>query len=388
MPPRIRVTVVKKSQRRHFQLRYRDSLTKQEMTRSAGTAIRREAERAAARWEQELQTSRHVNPDEVGWADFLDKYRTQHLQSLADNSEKRAMLTLDCFTELIKPFRLSEVSAGHISRFQALRREAGIAETTISTDLRNLRGALRWGYDVDLLREVPKFPRTQRAKTGKKAKVMKGRPISEEEFQKMLAAIPLVVGSERVAAWTHYLNGLWLSGLRLTESLELFWDRDDRLSIDFTHDRPMFRIAGDFEKGNRDRFLALSPEFAEFLEKIPAENRMGRVFVLPRDRQRGERMSHWRVSEIISEIGKKSGVIVESKGPKYASAHDLRRSFGQRWASRVLPQVLQNLMRHENIETTMKFYVQADAQAAAEIIWEAHNKLKKGNTKGNAKKKR
>jgi hypothetical protein len=35
---------------------------------------------------------------------------------------------------------------------------------------------------------------------------------------------------------------------------------------------------------------------------------------------------------------------------KYASAHDLRRAFGLRWSSRVMPAVLQQLMRHESIE--------------------------------------
>ena len=39
------------------------------------------------------------------------------------------------------------------------------------------------------------------------------------------------------------------------------------------------------------------------------------------------------------------------------SAHDLRRSFGERWASRLMPQVLKELMRHESIETTLNFYV-------------------------------
>lgn len=40
---------------------------------------------------------------------------------------------------------------------------------------------------------------------------------------------------------------------------------------------------------------------------------------------------------------------------KFASAHDLRGSFGERWSSRVMPQALMELMRHEAIETTMKF---------------------------------
>ena len=39
---------------------------------------------------------------------------------------------------------------------------------------------------------------------------------------------------------------------------------------------------------------------------------------------------------------------------KYASAHDLRRSFGFRWADRVDTFKLQELMRHSNIETTRR----------------------------------
>ena len=49
------------------------------------------------------------------------------------------------------------------------------------------------------------------------------------------------------------------------------------------------------------------------------------------------------VGPIISAIGKSAGVVVDerTKGKetvkKFASAHDLRRAFGQRWASRVMP---------------------------------------------------
>lgn len=55
-----------------------------------------------------------------------------------------------------------------------------------------------------------------------------------------------------------------------------------------------------------------------------------------------------------------------------ASARDLRRSFGLRWASRVMPQVLMELMRHESIDTTMRYYVGRNAQSTAAVLWEAH----------------
>jgi hypothetical protein len=66
-------------------------------------------------------------------------------------------------------------------------------------------------------------------------------------------------------------------------------------------------------------------------------------------------------------------------GEKHASAHDLRRSFGERWAPRVMPQILMQLMRHESIETTLKFYVGRNAETTAEALWQAVS----GNTSGN-----
>ncbi len=61
----------------------------------------------------------------------------------------------------------------------------------------------------------------------------------------------------------------------------------------------------------------------------------------------------------------------DPKKTKYASAHDLRRSFGSRWAERVMPAVLQALMRHESIETTLRYYVGANAERTAETCWAA-----------------
>ena len=67
---------------------------------------------------------------------------------------------------------------------------------------------------------------------------------------------------------------------------------------------------------------------------------------------------------------------------KFASAHDLRR-FGERWASRVMPQVLMELMRHESIETTMKFYVGRNAQTTADVLV-GGPPGQAGNTSGNS----
>ena len=83
---------------------------------------------------------------------------------------------------------------------------------------------------------------------------------------------------------------------------------------------------------------------------------------------------------MVSKIGKAAGVRVyvdakDAKRVKYASAHDFRRAFGERWAARIMPAQLKELMRHESIETTLRFYVGANAERTADACWEAFGKV-------------
>ena len=71
-------------------------------------------------------------------------------------------------------------------------------------------------------------------------------------------------------------------------------------------------------------------------------------------------------------IGEKAGVVVNKSAGKFASAHDLRRSYGNRWAKLVKPATLQLLMRHRSIETTMKYYVDLDADDIADELWKSY----------------
>ena len=78
-----------------------------------------------------------------------------------------------------------------------------------------------------------------------------------------------------------------------------------------------------------------------------------------------------------SAIGRRAKVVVNKAEGKFASAHDLRRSFGTRWASKVKPATLQLLMRHKSIETTLKYYVAQDADDVADELWREHSSRSK-----------
>lgn len=80
-------------------------------------------------------------------------------------------------------------------------------------------------------------------------------------------------------------------------------------------------------------------------------------------------------------IGKKSGVVVhvhpKTGKKKYASAHDFRRAFGDGWAIELMPAALMELVRHESIATTMRFYVGSSVQATADVIWDVLSERRK-----------
>jgi integrase len=345
-------------------MRYVDPLTGRQRAKSTGTNIKREAERLAAKWEEELRHGRYRPPSRPSWDDFRERYETEKGASLAANSLNATITAFNHVERVIHPEKLSSLTSSVLSRFQARLRDEGMKDTTIATHLRHLRAALGWAVSVELLAKVPDvhMPRRPRGQT-----LMRGRPVTAEEFQKMLTKVSDVRPRD-ANAWTHHLNGLWLSGLRLDESLQLSWDVDAPFAIDLSGRHPRFRIYAEAEKGRQDRLLPVTPDFAEYLLKTPRPQRIGYVFKL-KGICTGEQMTSARAGRVISEIGELAGVLVNKVAGKFATAHDLRRSFGTRWASRVKPATLQLLMRHRSIETTMKYYVCQNADDIADELW-------------------
>jgi hypothetical protein len=115
--------------------------------------------------------------------------------------------------------------------------------------------------------------------------------------------------------------------------------------------------------------------------ETPVEKRTGWVFE-PKSLQTkiGRKVRHQRpdaewVGKIIARIGKAAKVVVEpadertGRPVKYASAHDLRRSCGDRLRNAgVPPLVICRVMRHASWETTRKHYAPGDVQRDAEIL--------------------
>ena len=144
----------------------------------------------------------------------------------------------------------------------------------------------------------------------------------------------------------------------------------DGIRVDLSGEYAVLLIPSDGEKGTNDRSYPVTPDFEEFLLSVPKSQREG--FVFNPELYRGICRRIDTVSKAIAGLCESAGVKVDQEGEKvaYASAHDLRRAFGFRWARRVIPMVLKELMRPASVTTTEKFYVDINAQSTAKFLRE------------------
>lgn len=352
----VKVTVVRFSGREHLMLRYTDPVTKKRVHKSADTANKKEAERAAALWEQELNSGTFKPVAQKTWEEFRHDFETEHMTHQSESYWALCQSTLNGFEKITGIVKLSDAYRLLNVYEQALRR-SGLSVNSIHTYFKQMRVALNWASERGYL-----APQKVKVPAGSEDP-MKGRAIEDAEFPLMLAAVDEVI-PEYAAQWKHYLTGLWLSGLRRAESLILSWDSDAPFCIHRADMFWKFRIRAKAQKNRKGQLCVMTPDFVEWLQKeTPVEARVGLVFNPVG--QRGDRMIPNEVGRLISAIGRKAVILTDAGTDKYATAHDLRRSFGTRWASRVMPADLKELMRHDSIETTMKYYISQETDKLA-----------------------
>lgn len=182
-----KVTVVKYGDRKNLVLRWTDPEWGRVRTKSAGTSRRREAERAAAALESEIAAGRHGTAASLTWQEFRSCYEEDCLSGLADRTFSIVQTVFKTVERLCNPRKLFDLTALRITSMQTALRQEGKSESTIACYSRHLLAALNWAHDHDMLVDVPKVKMPRRAKA---QKLMKGRPITTEEFERMLMVTP------------------------------------------------------------------------------------------------------------------------------------------------------------------------------------------------------
>lgn len=378
---------------RPYQLRYFCPKLRKEVRISTGT--RDEEEAASKKQELEaklllgIETRRRrsvVLGPEMEWDEFRERYRTDHLATVRDSTATHAESRLDLAERIMKPQSLGDLAQPNsLQQLQAKlyagsesRRGMPRSHHTVRGYMNTVLAAMNWAH---LQGWLPTAPKLRKLKTSKQ-KTMKGRPLTQAEFSRMLDCTATIVGEEAADSWRYLQRGLWESALRLDELMHLSWDLHGTIRPVWPKgEHPVLLIPAPMQKNDTDESIPMLPWLEAVLCETPLENRTGWVFN-PRSLQLriGRKPRHHRpnsewVGKIITRIGAEAKVVVEQadertgRPVKHATAHDLRRSCGERLREAgVPPLVICRVMRHASWETTRKYYAPGDIQHDANVL--------------------
>jgi integrase len=385
---------------RPIQLRYTDPTTGKEVRITTKTHDPIIAEEEKAKLEAKLLLGIDAKPRKriaagpnMPWELFRERYTELQLNGLRDKSAIDAESRLDIAERILKPRTLADVANSEALHNLQARLLAGEESEVGKKGERRPRGprspvtarnyvvtvlaALSWAEYMGWLPAVPKVRKLKLSKL----RQMKGRPLVGEEFDRMLAAVESEVGAEAAPSWKYVLRGAWESGLRLGELMHLHWS-DERYIVPLWKrgTLPVLSIPAAMQKNDTEESIPLLPGFESLLLETPKAERFGWVFnpmslhtKLKRPvRGSGRATAAW-VGEVISRIGEAAGVIVRPAAgdgePKYASAHDLRRSCAERLIAAGVPErEVSRVLRHASVETTRRHYAPGTVQESAGVI--------------------
>jgi integrase len=387
----ITVYVFKRDDRTNYVCQWTDPTTGTVKQRSAKTANRREADKFAGQLQAKLDAGEDVETSRIEWSlvienedgeetpvGLADRYESEYLSGKATRTQYKFRAIRGHVERLINPKYANSLTSPKISWLQGELRKEGMEESTIKSSLSALRACLNWGKRMELLNKVPTFIMPTRVNEAK------GRPLTFPEFKKYLETIeaPKSGFGECAHSLQDVVWGMWLSSLRLEECLSLTWDPSPSgisLEID-AKEIVRIRIESNSDKSTDVRLMPTPIDFQAFILSTPEAERHGYVFNPRVPSQRTERMRPDTLSKILSRVGELAQIQVAIYSPKegeteprikYASAHDLRRSFADRWTDTVSEEHLMELMRHKDKNTTRKHYAKKRAERIEQALNEA-----------------
>jgi integrase len=353
----IKVTLSKPVRTPYWRMEWRDNDGKSRGL-STKKKLKGDAKEVASKHEYQLNRD-EIPVDEYLIEDAKEEYYSA-ISLLREKSKKHIKVSLKQFaTYLPELKKLDEITFRNLSEWVNKQHEKKLAIFTISSRMADMRKFLRWCISAKLISKLPDFPTLQLPK-GYKGK---GRSITPKQFEQVIKAIPKIeTDKSRATAYKNFLYGIYHTGLRIQNLLDLSWDERDPIHINFPDSgRPTFIVDHSVDKAKQNRVAPCTPQFAEFLTKtFPKSSRYGKVFKMPVDHPD-------TIGDTIREIGIASGVKVNGCN---VTAHIIRKTFGNEWAKKLAPAELKTLMWHADIKTTMTFYVDIEANDVQDKLWQ------------------
>ena len=355
---RIKVWVQRFKDLPNLMLQWIDPETSKRKSQSAGTDDETAAETARADLEYELNHGKLAGSSRMTWETFREQFEDEFVAGTRPKTQRNYDSALNAFERHCSPKKLASISSRTLSAFvSALRKrpcrgKIGLKPSTITTMLANVKRAIRWAFEQKMIGTTPEFP---------EVKVPEKQPqaVPAEVYERICARAAEEGDSQMLA----FLACGWLAGLRLNEAMHLEWEETDHAAwVNIAAKRIMIPAAAG--KSGKDDWVPLDSALAELLMELP---RRGRKVFRFTSRKGRRPLSEGGMSLRVIQLARRAGVKLSMK--------TLRQGYACRYAGKVPASVLQKLMRHSSIQTTMKYYANVD-DAVMEAVLGSCNSLR------------
>ncbi|MFZ9092188.1 MAG: tyrosine-type recombinase/integrase, partial [Planctomycetaceae bacterium] len=145
--------------------------------------------------------------------------------------------------------------------------------TSVNTLIGAVMAFIRYCHGRGWVKTIPAIEKLEARQS------MKGRPVTAEEFQRMLDATPKVVGERSAESWILALRILWESGFRVGDLMDFSWDDQRHIHPIWPEqsDRVPTLVIPATQKNGKIQEIPMPPGLRALLESIPKSSHHGWV---------------------------------------------------------------------------------------------------------------
>jgi integrase len=182
-----------------------------------------------------------------------------------DRGRPTPILVRDCMTLVMMEYLQDRLLAGDEGRYDYR------ASTTVNSLTKTVMAFVRFCATRGWIDSVPGLQMLNIEDA------MKGRPITGEEFDRMIEATPRVVGLDSAESWQFALRIIWETGFRVGDLMDFNWS-DER------HIRPIWTMRANqsstiaipsTQKNRKTQQIPMTPGLEQLLEGMPQSQRNG-----------------------------------------------------------------------------------------------------------------